>query len=286
MKRLPALLAAVALLASCATLPERRSRDWMAALPPGDTLYLAARLDAFQDLLADLLPGGGKDVQLREALRRTERLYASLRLRPGAPPEMAAIALGDYPSGSLSWQLGCSPDWQRQGPGGEFWASRREPLQLALPERRLILVATAGMERLLALLRQPGPDPLPQAARRDMETSELIVFFPVLPDSGGAAGLSRLPIRRSWVTARPAGDGVAVGAFFGLEEVKNARILESLLRLAVVALLREQQLPDVAERLKGMEVTMEPSGIRLSGLRLSARETLGLIQALIGAGRG
>ena len=280
----------LASLASCASFPPSRpaAAPW-GLLPADSELFLFADLQATRGLLEPLAgrllhsaPG-----QIGKLLERTDELYAGLRFQPGAPPQAEAAVWGRYSPDAVGLNLDWSCGWRRNPGEPPFWSNRRLPLEVAAPERGLLLVAYGtppDARGLLARWRNPEPDPLvrldltePALRRELLAGSDLYAFLPVLPPALGQA--AQLPIYSLWLAARRQGDGFTFGALALLDREPDPDSVLRVVRLAAAALMRRAGLANLVERLKELEVEVSGRTVAVSGLSLSREELLRMLGA-------
>jgi hypothetical protein len=284
---LPALFA-------CATLPPPHPSDSYWGLLPADSeLYLYADLRAARGLAEPLAArlSSGDPRRLRPVLERAGALYAGLRWVPGAAPVAGAAVLGRFSPQAVGSRLDWSCDWQRQPGQPSYWRNRRLPLELAAPERGLLLVASGpprGAQRLLDRWRTPGPNPLtgpedPAGAgllQGLLAGSLLYAYLPELPGSSGAP--PGLPLSDLWLSVRREAEWYVVGALAALNEEQDPRLLLNVVRLAAAAWLRKAGVQDLVPRLKALRVEVSGRTVVVQGLSLGEGE---LLRALgIGSG--
>ena len=277
----------LAALASCATVPPSRPAVPLWGLLPADSeLFLFADLQAARGLLEPLAgrllhsqPG-----QLGKLLERTDELYAGLRFQPGAPPHAEAAVLGRYSPDAVGLCLDWSCGWRRSPGQPPFWRNLRLPVEVAAPERGLLLVAYGAQpdaRGLLARWQNPGPDPLerldltePGLRQELLAGSDLYAFLPTLPPA-----LGQLPLYSLWLAARRQGEGYTLGALALLDQEPDPRVMLNVVRLAAAAVMRKAGLANVAERLKELEVRVSGRTVVVSGLSLGRGELLQMLGA-------
>jgi hypothetical protein len=283
------LLAAAAgagfLLASCASVPARTPTQWMGVLPGDATLYASIRVRASEGVVRQLLasqpgaPAGPGAAELDQLLDRTERIVLSARLAAQRDPSFAAVALGSYPAGLMGCRLSGSRDWKKtRGPVGTYWQWKKTGLQVAVPGSSVLLAASTGIEALLERYRSPSPLPVPDDAALDMERRDLALFLPVLPmgiasgpGSASNAG-SAVPIREVWLVGSKGPEAWSVSGTANTASERDARLVALAMRFALVAWMRGQGFPSVAEKLRTVTVAPEGSQVRLAGLSFSEEE--------------
>lgn len=201
--------------------------------------------------------------------------------------------VGRYSPDAVGLRLDWSCDWRRQAGQPPVWSNRRLPLEVAAPERGLLLVGFGRPpegQGLLARWRNPGPNPLerldqaePALRRELLAGSALYAFLPAPPPALGAA--EGFPLSSLWLAARRQGDRYALGALALLDQEPNPRLMLNVARLAAAAGLRKAGLGDLVERLKELEVTVSGRTVAVSGLSLGQAELLQALGGQRGAAR-
>ena len=286
----PLLFAILLLLASCATLPPpKSSEEMLSALPPESTFFASVNVDTAGGLVLEVLDRVGLTSRTVDKFwARTERLFVAVQLSPAGPPAISAISMGSYPLGLIRFQLNTSKEWKKIKSDTVYWQHRRENLQIAVPESNLILIPSGSMERILHRLENPLPMPVPEEVIEAMESSSLVIYFPVLPTT---PQMQNLPIQTVWLSLLRNRDNGQDGglesydlkAVFYLSEGKDPRILAMLFRLLVMIMMRNAEMDNVASRLKALEITVDEARVRLSGLNLNTEELLRAAGELLGS---
>jgi len=310
------LLALAALwLSACATAPPApapaaEAGAWMALLPPESTVFAVVEVPLARPLLDQaarraMAPGSSEQSSergTRAVLDRTQRVYAGLSLAPDAQASFSLVARGRFAAGAIRSRLACASDWRRRrapgaaGRGGRasgYFEHRRLGLQVAAPERGLVLAANGSIAQGLDRYRHfaagaaPAGVGLPGQALAAVEGAALFAYLPALPrgmgqppDTGSAGGGptgSAAGIRDLWFAAAP--DPPAPGAYqaeavFRLEQERSPRALESLFRLLLASWLRRSGLADPVGRLRRAQILAEAGEVRVRGLSLSVEELL------------
>jgi hypothetical protein len=146
------------------------------------------------------------------------------------------------------------------------------------------MIASSGdIEALIPRLRESPAMPVPPDVALDMEQSDLVLYLPELPASvtEKAAGTMRIPIKEVWLTARKTASGFEVGGTANTETEKDAKLLAVVMRFALAAWLRSQNLPNSGDRLTGVTVLPEGNRLVLSGLSFTDDEIAPVILSLI-----
>jgi hypothetical protein len=248
---------------------------------------------------------GGKPGRAAALLERCAEAYAGLYLpaQPGERPGAELALTGRWSPELVSARMGWSCGWERHAPasGVAYWSERRGPLEVGSPVRGLLLAATGrpgALERMAARRLSPRAGPVERARGEEPKVELLLAgaaLYAFAPlgrfAAAGAEAEGRLPVRALWLAARrgPAGqspgqDPYELSALAVLEsppeapDAPNARALTGLVRLAAASWLRKAGIPEVAARLRAMQVEVSAGMLSLRGLRLSEAELLALLR--------
>ncbi len=201
--------------------------------------------------------------------------------------------MGRYSPDAVGMRLDWSCDWRRNPGQPPFWRHLRLPLEVAAPERGLLLVAYGAQPDAQALLtrwRNPGPSPLerldqaePALRQELLAGSDLYAFLPALPPA--LSETAQFPLTNLWLAARRQGDGYALGALALLDREPDPRSFLMVARLAAAAVMRKAGLGDVVDRLKELEVKVSGRTVAVSGLSLGQDELLQVLGGRTGAAR-
>jgi hypothetical protein len=276
--------ASLVLLASCASVPERPTANWLGVLPGDSTLFVSLAVQPSAAMIKKALDAAGPDyADVKSLVDMTKRLFISVRLEKGRAPRYWAVALGGYPSTIIGWRLGGNRDWRPgRSSSGSWYESARMGLQVSAPADSVLLLSNGAIEQILPNLKSSGALPLPPDVAADMERSDLVLYFPQLPGSiteRGPGGY-RIPIREVWVDARREKGSYALGGTANLETEKEARLFSLVVKLGLVAWLRSQ-VADPVERLKTVSVRPEGAQLVVSGLSFTEDEILPVFLSLI-----
>jgi hypothetical protein len=180
--------------------------------------------------------------------------------------------------------------WEASGaalpslPGGGRAAPGR--MELACPRRGVVLLSTGGMESLLRRLKGPAGTVLPEEAAQDVRGAELFLFLPELPGGAMSGEGPRMPIRSLWLAARADQGDFLITAVFTLEGVTNERAVERLFRLLIPVLLRRAGVADPVGTFKALELSVEPTRVRVQNLHLSGGDLLRFVSQFAGLENG
>jgi hypothetical protein len=278
--------AALLVLASCASVPQREPSEWLGALPTDATLYASLSVTGSKDLLKKILADAGKDFKDVASLTdMTNRLVCSVTLVKGSPVRLSVVALGNYPSGIIGMRLGGNKEWSKAStPDGGYWQWSKAGIQVSLPNNAILLASNGGIGELLAGWRTPSVVAMPPDVAYDMKTADLVLYMPVLPgglaENADSKGV-HLPIQEVWLNAVKAQAGYDISGTANTGSEREAKILTLALKLGIVAWMRTQNIPNVAERLKTITVTPNGLQVKLAGLHLSDDEIIPLFLSLM-----
>jgi hypothetical protein len=115
--------------------------------------------------------------------------------------------------------------------------------------------------------------------------ASLYAFLPMMTGSTSPGEAPSLALRALWLAARRRQDQYELGALAALASTAagapsepGARALTGLVRLAAAGWLRKAGIPEVAARLRAMEIEVAAGGLTVRGLSLSEAELLALLQ--------
>ncbi len=289
-------------------------------MPSDGDLYLYADVLQARGLLEPLAAGfvtprGGRPGRVGPLLDRSRQVYACLNLpvppaaeaaAPGEPTALLAVT-GRWSPDLLSVRLDWSCGWQRHQPSAvspPYWSERRTGLEVGSPARGLLLAALGqpgAVERMAARRLSPQAGPVELARAQDPRVDPLLsgaALYAFLPAAGaaaeGAAGAeagrapSLLPLGALWLAAQRRQDQYELAALAtmpaglpGAAGPSGARALTALVRLAAAGWLRKAGIPEVAARLRAMEVEVREDSLSVRGLRLAEAEMLALLRGLL-----
>jgi hypothetical protein len=278
--------AAAILLASCATVPQRTSSEWLGVLPAGATAYASLAVRGSADFIKKALKDAGPGFQdVGSLVDMTKRLVCSVTVAKGSPARFSVVGLGNYPSGLIGLRLSGNKDWKwRKGASGPYWEWSKAGIQMTIPNNGILLAANGAVDALLARWGAPVPLTVPPDVAGDMETTDLVLYLPELPgglaQSAEASGM-RIPIKEIWVDAARGQGGYALTGTANTGSEKEAKLLALVLRLGLVAWLRSENVPNVADRLKTVTVTAGGVQVKLAGLQFSEDEIIPLFLSLV-----
>ncbi len=282
------------LIASCATVPQRSPVEWMGVLPGDATMYISVSVPQSADLIRKTLKESGpafNDVITLSDM--TKRLLVSVTVTKGAPMRFAAVAMGGYPSVLIGMSLSGKKEWKQVSlPEGNFYLWNKANLQLSIPNGSILLAANGDMPTLLSRYKSPVPLPIPSEVASDMTKTDIVLYMPQLPGGIGEGGTDQpvaaesdarphLPIREVWVDAMKTKDGYLLGATVNTGTEKQAQVLSLVLRIGIVAWMKTNNVPQAAERLRGISVSPQGTSVLVKGIAVRDGEIMPLILTLL-----
>jgi hypothetical protein len=274
------------ILASCATVPERRQAEWLGVLPRDATLYASLGVTGSAAFLKKQIAAAGPGLQdVNSLIDMTRRLVLSITITRGVPTQFAVVALGGYPSGIVGMRLSGNKDWKQQSsPAGTYWQWKKTDLQMSIPIDGILLAANGGVEPLLTRWKSPLPLAVPPDVVDDMEKADAVVYMPELPggiaESAAQKGM-RIPIKEVWLKAVKTQAGYDVWGTANTGSEQEARLFTLVMRLGIVAWMKTQNVPNVSERLKSISVAPSGVQVKLAGLHVTEEEIVPLFTSLL-----
>lgn len=282
----PAWFAAAALLlASCATAPVRSPSGWMGVLPSDETMYVSVSVPPSSAVIKKLLKDTGPDTaEVLQIVDRTDRVVLGVRLVPHQQPRFTAVAIGRYPASIIGCRLSGNREWKRvKTASGTYWQSGKTGLQVAVPGRDAVLAANGELPTLLPRYGSPVAPRIPPDVALDMEHADLVLYLPELPGGIAQAGTTHVPIQEVWLDAAKDATGYAVTGTANTGSEREAKLVALVLRLALVAWMRSEGLPNTAERLKPVSISADGTQVKMSGLSFTDEEIVPLFLSLLKA---
>ncbi len=283
---LPAAAAALLLLASCKSVPQRAPSEWLGVLPGDATMYVSFSVTGSADLIKKTLKEAGPGSQdIGSLLDMTKRLVCAVTLKKGGPTQFAVVGLGGYPSGLIGLRLGGSKDWKQvSSTAGKYWQWNKAGIQMSIPNNSVMLAANGGIEQLLTHWESPVRLTIPPDAAADMQRADLVLYMPELPgnltESAAQKGM-RLPIQEVWLNATKTKGAYDLSGTMNTGSEKEAKLLTLALRLGIVAWMRSQNVANAAEKLKAVAVDAVGAQVKMAGLRVPDEEIVPLFLSFV-----
>lgn len=301
-----ALLLAVS---SCATVPKTAvpTGSALAALLPGDSaLYASIKVAQNRALISSVLAGSGIEKSIPPSISdQTSLLMASVQISSDGKPLVSMVASGSFPVGMIGWKLNWSRDWQRNGSSIRWWQDKKNGVQIAAPNRNLVLVSTGELPSMLKNYAAAPENPLSPTVRQAFDSSDLSIYVPKLTDSLPFLGMDtkRFPIdsfyfaitaERSSLGNGQAGNEAASSqttagtpqyhgfAVFRMKSERDARLFSVVFKLLIASSESGSAIGGFPIPLKGAQLTVDSSTIRLSGISVSEKDLSDLIGTVIG----
>ncbi len=277
------------LFSGCATLPEWTAGQWISVLPEGCAVYFSIGFSpAARQIARSVLVSLGESSSDSTALvERMDRVYGAVEIASDGTSRLHVVVEGRFPSVLMALSMGADARWQRKQSSREYWVSQTGPLQVCLPQSSIALVSTSDvvpMIRNYDSLPGAADQDIPEIVARDMQSSELVVYFPDFGEGplAEAAGLA-LPLRHIWIKADRNELRYDLQGFFELESEKNARSFDRVLRVLLVYLLRQGQVENWSAKLKDLDLRQSGTLFSVSGLGLSSEELTRILVKLTSA---
>jgi hypothetical protein len=278
--------AALIALASCSTLPQRTTGEWVGALPSGATVYASLAVKGSADFIKRILKEAGPGAKdLNALVDRTERMVASFTLVRGGEPQFSVVSLGSYPSAFIGGSLSRNKDWaKKSGPAGSWWELTKAGIQMSIPNDGILLASNGSVEGLLTAWGTPRTLPVPAEVAEDMRRMAFVLYMPELPGGiaeNAAKNNVHIPIQDVWLSAEKVPGAYVVYGTANTSSEKEAKLLTLVLRLGIVAWMRSEKVPNASERLKATTVNPEGVQVKIAGLRVGEDELIPLFLSLL-----
>ncbi len=274
----------LAAITGCSTVPKTASLfQPVDRLPEDQTVYMKIDVHSNIEMLSSILNIGGieEDV-LQAALERTSDVLFSLLLKENGNREFSFIASGEYPAGIVKRKLKKNDDWVKQGDRIPYWVNPALPLRLAVPDRRHILGTNGSIDPLLAEWEFPSAMDIPRELRHELEISDLVFFMPSPGKSvlDNMAGGRTYPIELIWITLFDPGvfelkrDSYKLDAVFLMETEDDAAKFSKIARLLTAAIMRKENIGDIADLKSSVEVYYDGTIVRIQGIPVSLEDLI------------
>jgi hypothetical protein len=282
-----AALALTGLLASCPTIPANKtSGDWLGILPRDASFYLYINHTQANPVLKAILKKSGQDSPSIEAvLDNTVKSYLSVRLMPQGGSEVSFVLLGGYLRGYIRGVLKNSKDWIQVNDSVSYFQNTNQKIQVALPEPYMLLVSTGDIKNMLTNRKDQSVYPLQKQIDLDMDSSDLLLFFPLGLENNLADKLRinwrKISVQGIWLTARARDDGYIFSGIFLIANQTGARLFSTIFKLTLAALLRDIDVERAGRRLKDVQVLVVDNRVKITDLFFSNDELVNMAASLI-----
>ncbi|MFW5738291.1 MAG: hypothetical protein ACOCYX_05210 [Spirochaetota bacterium] len=300
-------IVAAVFLAGCATAPVEPPPAPESLLLTDYSTWFAADIEGNRELLSWLFDE--LDADLGGVVDRTARLVGGVRLAPGSPAELSAVAAGAFPRGGVRFALTTSRDFEREtaqvdGRRRIYFRDRAGSLQLALPRSDYLYLSTG---RVLEMLQDRPPAELdlrPEVyesmrAVGSEEGPDALVLF----NDPGAGLLESLGVQARGLPLRAISlsitnrSGAAAGAAVGvadrpadlelggtleLRSERDAALFGRIGRLFVIVFVRALGLDSEAVQ-QAAVIEVDESSVVFAGIPMSRAELAGAILRVTGA---
>ncbi|MBN1799581.1 MAG: hypothetical protein JW822_13480 [Spirochaetales bacterium] len=277
----------VVLLTGCPTIPvDKTSGDWLGILPRGNSFYMYLNHKTTNPLIKAILKKAGQASSDIEAiLDRTEKSYMSVLLKPKADPEISLVLLGGYPKGYIHGALKKNKEWQQIEGSYTYFKNINTPLQIAIPKAYMLLVSNNNIGTMLTHYEGARIFPLAEDIDLDIDTSDLLLFFPLGLENDMADKLKidwrKISIQEIWITGHSKDTGFVFSAVFLIANDTGARLFSTIFKLTLISLLREIDVASAGERLKNVQVLIEGTKVKITNFYLSEEELTGVVAGIL-----
>jgi hypothetical protein len=276
------------LLASCTTIPEgKTSGDWLGILPRNGSFYMYINHTQANPVIKGILQKSGQETPAIEAIiDRTRKSYLSVLLTPQGTSEVSFVLLGDYPRGYIRGVLKKSKDWEQVNDSVSYFQNVKQKIKVALPEPYMLLVSTGDMRNMLTNQKNQSIFPLQKQIDLDIDSSDLLLFFPVGLENHMADKLRinwrKISVQGIWLTARAKDGGYIFSGIFLITNQTGARLFSTIFKLTLAALLRDINMENAGRRLKDVEVLVLDNRVKVTDLFLSNDELINMVASMFG----
>ncbi len=281
------ILLLVILLTACPTIPvDKTSSDWLGILPRGNSFYMYINHKKTNPLIKGILKNAGQSSSDIEAiLDMTQKSYISILLKPQSDPDISLVLLGGYPKGYINGALNNNKEWQKVEDSYTYFQNINAPLQVAIPKAYMLLVSNNNIRNMFTHYQEAAIFPLAKDINLDIETSDLLLFFPLglkndLADSF-KIDWRKISIREIWMTAHNKDAGYVFSGIFLIANDTGARLFSTIFKLTLITLLREIEVPSAGERLKNVQVLIKGTKVKVTNFYLSDEELTSIVAAII-----
>ncbi|HUX22630.1 MAG TPA: hypothetical protein VMW69_15440, partial [Spirochaetia bacterium] len=279
-----------------------------ALLPASSLVYASIKVADNRQLISTVLKGSGFGKDIPASISdRTRLLLAAVQTSADGKPVVSMVASGDFPAGMIGWKLNWSGAWKRNTSPIRWWQEKKQGLQIAVPNRSLVLFSTGGLPAMLKNYTEPTEDPLNPTVQAAFDSSDLAIYFPTVSDSLPILGMDarRFPVDSFYFsisTDRPAtaggpsqasSPGSAAGpaasgpdyhgfAVFSMKSERDARLFSVVFKLLIASSQNGSSIGGFPIPLKGAQLAVDGSTIRLTGISLSEKDLAELVGTVVG----
>ena len=277
-------------VSSCATAPPvRASEDWFALLPSHSGIYIYLDKDKTAALVENVLKSMDLfDNDIKFILSKTIKIYGAVDFPDNSGPVLSILTLGSYPSSLIGLRLSMNKEWKRRKSSRSYFVSDSNKLEVSLPGNNVILISQGKMEEMLKNYRSPPVFKMPMEVKNDLQSSDFLVFFPLLSDGTALNNnLSRIKttVNELWLTGNREGEMFKLNGVFGLSTEKQAKLFAVVFKFIITAWLRQEKVQDVGKLLKSVVVEADGKFVRISGLKLPEKKINSLLTGMVKKGK-
>ena len=249
---------------------------------------VASNADLYRFLFSEIDPG------LAASVDRVDRVAGGVRLIPGSPPELSAVARGAFPKAGTQFALTTNRAFERavtdvDGRREVYFRQREGFVQLAVPESDTLYLST-GL--LLDMLPERPPADLDMdrevfdalaSVGADGQPDALIVFDDPGQELLQTLGVRApaLPLQRIDLSVTTRDEGIAFGGALYLRSETEAALFGRVGRFFVLVFVRALGLDSQAVQ---DQVEIEVSGrqVVFSNIPMSQEELVAAVRAFTG----
>jgi hypothetical protein len=275
------------LLYACPTIPaEKTASNWLGILPSDSSFYMYINHKKTNPLIKNILKNTGQSsADIEAILDRTQKSYLSVLLKSKSAPDISLILLGGYPTLYMDSILRESPDWTKIKNSYSYFQGKKMPLQVSLLKGYMILVSNGKIEKMFGNYQGSSIFPLAKDIDLDIETSDILLFFPLGLENEMADKLRidwrKISIKEIWLTAQARENGYIFSGMFLVANDTGARLFSTIFKLTLVTLLRDIRVEGAGSRLKNVIVLVENNKVKITDFFLSSEELTDIITSII-----
>lgn len=281
-------------LFSCATVERAVPPSGPDLLPGGGDLYISLDVEKSRDAAGELfLPFLGDEKLINTFLDKTDRVSLALFTSGKSPQGFALSAQGNYPVSAISWGLSINREWELVHKKPRIYKQKGTPLNLSLPDSRTLLASSGYMEEMISAYSEGGGMGMPSRVAGVLSSAEFGFYAPVIPPVlAEGIGIDPRLIKTDGIIAvfkNRNEEGYSLSAEILMKSEREARALNALLRLAVLAGRKSQDLTGRPFPMYDARVDFAGSSVFVEGISFTEEiffELLGMASKGGGISRG